>query len=59
VLGEGDRVALTASDGGRLLLLAARPIGEPVARRGPFVMNTEAELEQAYEDYQNGTLVSG
>jgi quercetin 2,3-dioxygenase len=57
VLGEGARLELASADGARLLLFAAHPIGEPVARRGPFVMNTEAELDQAAEDYRTGRLV--
>jgi len=40
----------------RLLLMAARPIGEPVVQYGPFVMNTEAEIRQAVRDYQLGQL---
>ncbi len=59
VFGPGQVVATRSSTGARLLLVAGRKLGEPVARRGPFVMNTQDELEQAYEDYQNGTLVSG
>lgn len=54
VLGEGDRVVLTAQAPSRLLLVAGRPLHEPIARRGPFVMNSEAELRQAFDDYQAG-----
>jgi redox-sensitive bicupin YhaK (pirin superfamily) len=55
VTAEGDTLALKAGPkGGRVLILAARPIGEPVVRAGPFVMNTRAEIEQAFADYQNG-----
>jgi hypothetical protein len=57
VLGDGDTVRLTTRDeAARLLLVAGKPLGEPVAWRGPIVMNTEAELEQAFEDYRNGTF---
>jgi redox-sensitive bicupin YhaK (pirin superfamily) len=57
VLGPGDRVSASSESGARLLLLSAEPIGEPVARRGPFVMNTDEEILQAIDDYQNGRLV--
>jgi hypothetical protein len=55
VLGSGSVVALRGSNA-RVLLIAAAPIGEPVARRGPFVMSTEAELDQAWDDYRTGRL---
>lgn len=55
VLGGGTDVALRAGDaGGRLVLVAARPLREPVARHGPFVMNTREELMQAFVDLQQG-----
>jgi quercetin 2,3-dioxygenase len=55
VLGEGDGVAIAAGEGAaRLLLAAGRPLNEPVARYGPFVMNTEQQLVDALRDYQLG-----
>ena len=57
VFGEGDTVRLVASSAGvRFLLLAGKPLHEPVAQYGPFVMNTMAEVEQAIQDYQSGKL---
>ena len=57
LLGPGDRVQLRgAPGGGRLLLLAGVPLDEPIARYGPFVMNNEAELAAAFQDYQNGRM---
>ncbi len=57
VLASGDQVEVTAgTDGARFLLLAGRPLGEPVAQYGPFVMNTREEIEQAIRDYQSGEL---
>ena len=55
VLGGGDVLALKAGDAGaRLIVVAGRPLGEPVARHGPFVMNTRQEIMQAFVDYQEG-----
>ena len=57
VLSEGDAVTITAADGGaRFILLAAKPLREPVVQYGPFVMNTREEIEQAVRDYQAGRL---
>ncbi len=56
VLSPGTSVTATSAAGGRFLLVAGTPLREPVARRGPFVMSTEAELEQAFADYQSGHL---
>lgn len=52
----GDGVTLRASAAARVLLIAGRPLGEPIAQYGPFVMNTREELMQAVHDFQNGTL---
>ncbi|CAO3412863.1 pirin family protein [Azospirillum argentinense] len=55
VLGEGDRAEITAGpSGARFLLLSGRPLGEPVAWGGPFVMNSREEVMQAYRDYEEG-----
>jgi redox-sensitive bicupin YhaK (pirin superfamily) len=57
LFGAGDAVRLRGTEGGgRLLLLAGVPIKEPVARHGPFVMNTQAEIVQAVRDYQSGRM---
>ena len=55
VLGGGGRLRLRAdTEGARAILVAGRPLREPVARYGPFVMNTREELMQAVVDYQQG-----
>jgi len=56
LLAAGDSVRLRASQDARLLLLAGVPLNEPVARYGPFVMNTEQEIRQAFRDYQSGKM---
>jgi redox-sensitive bicupin YhaK (pirin superfamily) len=53
-LGDGDTAKFEASKPSRALIIAGRPIREPVAWAGPFVMNTREEIEQAYRDFQAG-----
>ena len=55
---DGDHLELSARESTRLLLLAARAIGEPIARQGPFVMNTPQEIRQAFADYEAGRFRS-
>jgi redox-sensitive bicupin YhaK (pirin superfamily) len=57
LLGPGDAIRLRgASAPGRLLLLAGVPLREPIARYGPFVMNTEDQIVQAVQDFQSGRM---
>lgn len=59
ILADGDRVNVLAGPGGaRFLLLAGKPLREPIVQHGPFVMNTREEIEQALADYRDGTLAS-
>ena len=55
VLGNGERIIVkTGAQAARFLLVAGKPLNETIARAGPFVMNTQAELRQAFSDYQSG-----
>jgi redox-sensitive bicupin YhaK (pirin superfamily) len=57
VLSQGNAVRIRAGqDGARLILVAGQPLGEPIVKYGPFVMNTKDEILQAINDYQNGTF---
>ena len=57
VLTAGDELSLSGgAHGARVLVLAGRPLREPVVQYGPFVMNTREEIEQAIRDYQDGRL---
>ena len=58
IFGEGDLVeAAAVGTGGRFLLAAARPLDEPVARYGPFVMNTHAEIQTTLEELRTGRFI--
>ena len=58
VFGDGDLVEASGAPGGaRFLLAAARPLGEPIARHGPFVMTTPAEIEEALRDLRTGRFI--
>jgi redox-sensitive bicupin YhaK (pirin superfamily) len=50
----GEGVILSGSVGTRVLVVSGRPLNEPIAANGPFVMNTQSELKQAFEDYRFG-----
>lgn len=58
VFGDGNRVSVRAEDQGvRFLLIAGKPLNEPIARYGPFVMNTQAEIEQTLDDLRKGNFI--
>lgn len=56
VLSNGDFVAIESDAGCQCILVSGAPINEPVVQYGPFVMNTEAEIHRAIDDYQRGVL---
>jgi redox-sensitive bicupin YhaK (pirin superfamily) len=59
ILSDGESVRIEGgARGAQLLLLAARPLREPVVQYGPFVMNTRQEIEQAVEDYRSGRFAA-
>ena len=57
LLDKGDELKVLATTKAKFLLISGKPIGEQIARGGPFVMNTKAEIQQAIEDYHSGTFV--
>jgi redox-sensitive bicupin YhaK (pirin superfamily) len=56
ILEDGDEVVITSKNGAECLILAGPELNEPIARYGPFVMNTREEISQAIDDYNNGRL---
>ena len=56
LLQRGTKLKIKASKKSEFLFIAGKPIGEPIARGGPFVMNTKAEILEAIQDYNNGTF---
>jgi len=57
LLTKGEKLKVSALTNAKFLLISGKPIGEQIARGGPFVMNTKAEVLQAVQDYHNGTFV--
>ena len=57
LLTQGDELKVEAITKSKFLLVSGKPIGEQIARGGPFVMNTKAEILEAINDYQRGTFV--
>lgn len=57
VLTRGQQLQITAKADSQFILVSGQPLGEPVQRAGPFVMNTQRELQQAFADYQSGNFI--
>ena len=57
LLTKGEKLYISSSTKTKFLLISGKPIGEPIARGGPFVMNTKNEILEAVNDYHNGTFV--
>ncbi len=57
LLNKGQKLKVSSLTKGKFLLISGKPIGEPIARGGPFVMNTKEEILKAVQDYHNGTFV--
>ena len=57
VFGEGDFVKIGSRNGSRFLFVSGEPLKEPVAWRGPIVMNTQEELDKAFEELDRGTFI--
>lgn len=55
---EGELLDITANDNAKFIVVTGKPINEPIVQYGPFVMNTQSEIVQAFNDYQNGTLTA-
>ncbi|MCR3764455.1 pirin family protein, partial [Pseudomonas aeruginosa] len=54
---EGERLELEANNDVRLLVLSGEPLDEPIIGYGPFVMSSQAEIDQAIEDFENGRFI--
>ncbi len=57
LLTKGEKLSVSSLTKAKFLLISGKPIGEKIARGGPFVMNTKSEILQAVQDYHNGTFV--
>ena len=57
LLTKGEELKVKAKTDAKFLIISGKPINEEIARGGPFVMNTKAEILQAVQDYHNGTFV--
>ena len=57
LLSEGERTAVDSEKGARFLLVAGKPLNEPIAWGGPIVMNTQEELQQAFKEIQDGNFI--
>ena len=57
ILSKGETLQVEAVENAKFLVISGRPINEEIARGGPFVMNTREEIQEAIEDYRNGTFI--